>query len=144
MRLMTIALAATVFTALPAAANDTLYETLKLEVNAWETVGNALYYVAVSDPGQRETALENYQDDAGDVARYIDGLATRLEASQREQLLDPVASDWLALKELADALIADVDAGSSGAIVDEDIRAMWKQRDVLEGSIDTLIEAIRN
>lgn len=145
MRLATAAFTIMTLLPVPATADENqVFETLKLEVNAWEVVADTLYYLTVSNPDQKPLALARYQDDTADFERYLASLQAALGDDDKSEMLAAIANDWKALKEMTDALIADADTNTGGALFDEKLRAVWEKAIVLEDQIEVLAEAVRS
>ncbi|MCP4381584.1 MAG: hypothetical protein GY798_09245 [Hyphomicrobiales bacterium] len=144
MRPATIAFIAMTLMAVPAKAEEGhVFDALKLEVNAWELITDTLYYVAINNPDEKPKALARYQDDAADFDKHLGALQAALDDSDKAEMLDAIANDWQALKEMTDALVADAESNSGGALFDEKLRAIWEKTIVLEDQIEILAEAVR-
>lgn len=145
MRMATIVFAAMTVLAVPAAADeDAVFEALKLETNTWEMLADALYFIAISNPDEKPKALARYEDDTADFLRYMASLKNRISDEEHTEMLESIATDWQAMKEMIDALIEDASTNVGGALFDEKLRAVWQKAIVVEDQIEILAEALRS
>ncbi len=128
-----------------ASANEeAVFDALKLEVNVWESLADALYYITVSTPEDRPAALARYQDDATDFATYLGALRRELENDNDRATLETIIEEWTAVKALTDALIADVDAEATDSEFESKVRTVWHRTIALEDRIEDLAIAVRD